>query len=50
MRALAMTPATATRGAKGQTSEKRHDLDTERSDPPILPAVHSPNGKVQPAL
>ena len=38
------------RGAKGQTSENRHDLDTERNDPPVLPAVRSPDGKMQPAL
>jgi hypothetical protein len=51
MRTLAMTPETAPpRSAKGQTSKNRHDLDTERNDPPVLPAVCSPGGKVQPAL
>jgi hypothetical protein len=37
-------------GAKRQTSENRHDLDNERNDSPVSPAVRSPDGKVQPAL
>src|SRR5579871_1008052 len=37
-------------GAERQASENRGDLDDERDDPPVSPAVRSPDGKMQPAL
>ena len=46
-----MTPATATPVApKGRPPRTAHDLDNERNDSPVSPAVRSPDGKMQPAL
>ena len=48
MSRLATTVATATPlGAKGQTCENRGDLDTERNDAPIVPAVRAADRKMQ---